>query len=104
MNSQARVHGTRGRRRRWHDRFHRRSDSFRLERSNLAGWDLHPLGLCALSRRTIICEIILNFIFYGDFRLFGSPPWFILIGHPLLLMSLIESWSFWLRVVVVFVA
>ena len=32
---------------------HRRSDSFRLERSNLAGWDLHPLGLCALSRRTI---------------------------------------------------
>ena len=23
---------------------HRRSDSFRLERSNLAGWDLHPLG------------------------------------------------------------
>src|SRR5207237_9220010 len=33
---------------------HRRSDSFRLERSNLAGWDLHPLGSCALSRRTNI--------------------------------------------------
>ena len=33
---------------------HRRSDSFRLERSNLAGWDLHPLGRCALSRRTFI--------------------------------------------------
>src|SRR3954471_14067238 len=32
---------------------HRRSDSFRLERSNLAGWDLHPLGTRALSRRTI---------------------------------------------------
>lgn len=33
---------------------HRRSDSFRLERSNLAGWDLHPLGNRALSRRTIL--------------------------------------------------
>jgi hypothetical protein len=37
---------------------HRRSDSFRLERSNLAGWDLHPLGRCALSRRTLIVNII----------------------------------------------
>ena len=27
---------------------HRRSDSFRLERSNLAGWELHPLGICDL--------------------------------------------------------
>ena len=33
---------------------HRRADSFRLERSNLAGWDLHPLGIRALSRRTFI--------------------------------------------------
>ena len=32
---------------------HRRSDGFRLERSNLAGWDSHPLGTCALSRRTL---------------------------------------------------
>ena len=31
---------------------HRRSDSFRLEQSKLAGWDLHPLGLCAFPRRT----------------------------------------------------
>ena len=38
---------------------HRRSDSFRLERSNLAGWDLHPLGTCALSRR-IIKEIFIK--------------------------------------------
>src|SRR5271166_5153274 len=30
--SQTRVHGTRGRRRRWHEWFHRRSDSYRLER------------------------------------------------------------------------
>jgi hypothetical protein len=30
----------------------RRSDSFRLGRSNLAGWDLHPLGNWTLSRRT----------------------------------------------------
>ena len=36
---------------------HRRSDSFRLERSNLAGWDLHPLGRCALSRHTNILFI-----------------------------------------------
>ena len=37
---------------------HRRSDSFRLERSNLAGWDLHPLGICALSGALYIHNII----------------------------------------------
>jgi len=36
---------------------HRRSDSFRLERSPLAGWDLHPLGNCALSRYTSRVEV-----------------------------------------------
>ncbi len=39
---------------------HRRSDSFRLERLNLAGWDLHPLGNCALSRRTAYKDVSMS--------------------------------------------
>src|SRR3954466_7148007 len=50
---------------------HRRSDSFRLERSNLAGGDLHPLGTCSLSRRTFIFLINI-YLHHRKFQL--SPP------------------------------